>query len=76
MSVPHAIADCYGSRLHCYYHGVDEPEAGAFRICLECGHVYATEMDVCRAWREELPGSFPFTPATDIPACAYCGHDW
>lgn len=25
---------------HCLSHGVDEPEAGAYRICLECGHVF------------------------------------
>lgn len=29
-----------GDLDHCMSHGVDESEAGAYRICLECGHAF------------------------------------
>lgn len=75
--VPHGQEACYGSRLHCAWHQVDEPGQGACQTCLECGHAYMTEADLIAAWNAEWgqcghdrePGELP-------PGCAFCGHDW
>jgi hypothetical protein len=37
---------------HCWIHGVDEDGTGAFRICLECNHVYATGQELVDAYNE------------------------
>ena len=48
---------------HCHIHHVDEPDNGdVFRTCLECCHVYVTELDLrsadvrqrTAAWQAEL----------------------
>lgn len=74
QSTPHAIEDCYGSRLHCAWHNVDEPETDMSRACFECWHVYQTAEELADAW-EAATGS-PWTGPGPIPGCAYCGHDW
>lgn len=76
-NTPHTEMECYGSSQHCAWHGVDEPDQGAYRVCLECRHVYATKADLERAWDEMWAGDggYPF-PEDTIPGCAYCGHDW
>lgn len=76
-ALPHDPQRCYGSRLHCWWHGLDEPDAGAFRACLECGHVYLTEGDLLHAWRAAWPqASERGLRTVAAAACAYCGHDW
>lgn len=69
--MPHSPEDCYGSPLHCHWHGEDEPwEPGFWRACMECGHVYRTLQDLRNAWEQEMPGHF------DEYACGFCGHDF
>lgn len=53
--VPHPIEACYGSRLHCFSHDMDEPLAG-YRICIECRHVFATAGDLLREHNRVLAG--------------------
>lgn len=73
--VPHQQEACYGSREHCCWHDVDEPDQGAFRCCLECRHVYRTVHDLVAAWDSEWP-AWRCGP-WDLPVgCAYCGHDF
>lgn len=72
--MPHSVELCYGSKLHCYWHNEDEPEAEIFRACLECRHVYQTPADLLAAWFTETGYQWP--DADSVPACAYCGHDW
>lgn len=74
MSIRHAIETCYGSRLHCHWHDVDETETDTSRVCFECNHVYQTASELAKAWESEM-GS-PWAGPEPIPACAYCGHDW
>jgi hypothetical protein len=50
----HPIEACYGSRLHCFSHNLDESDANAFRVCLECGHVFTTECDLVSAYNAFL----------------------
>lgn len=51
---PHTIETCYGSRLHCFTHNLDESDTNAFRACLECAHVFATESDLVIAYNAFL----------------------
>lgn len=74
MTKSHAIEVCYGSRLHCWTHDADEPEAGAYRACLECGHVFQTPGELLAAWLAEL--GYPVADAESVPGCPYCSHDW
>lgn len=79
ITVPHAPDLCYGSRLHCWHHGTDEPDSGCFRACLECGHVYATPEALLGAWLKEYPSSVSPQWREDpsqIWGCAFCGHDF
>lgn len=63
--------------MHCHWHDVDEPDAGAYKACLECGHVYLTRQALRDAWEAEWPGPGPSPVMVyDPPGCAYCGHDW
>ncbi len=64
---------------HCWTHDVDEPDEGAYRRCLECGHVYQTAEDLQRQWtanapRFVTPGAVP--PVEQIFFCPICAHDW
>lgn len=74
MTVPHAIELCYGSRLHCHWHNVDEPETETSRACFECNHVYLTAAELADAWERETGSRW--TEDESIPGCAYCLHDW
>lgn len=38
--VPHDQYACYGSRLHCMWHNVDEAEPEGSWVCRECWHVF------------------------------------
>lgn len=46
----HSIDTCYGSRLHCFSHNIDESDMNTYRTCLECGHVFTTEQDLVDAY--------------------------
>jgi hypothetical protein len=70
----HPIEDCYGSRLHCWWHNIDETETDISRTCFECNHVYKTADDLANAWKSEM--GIVWNGPEPIPACAYCGHDW
>lgn len=45
--------DCY--EIHCMAHGVDEVPGprGAWRRCLECGHLVQSAEELVRRYREE-----------------------
>jgi hypothetical protein len=79
-TVPHPIEACYGSRLHCHHHDVDEPERNAYRGCLECGHSFQTPRELLVAYkiatRALRDPSEPWPDAANVPACPYCCHDW
>ena len=86
----HEPEDCYGSPLHCWVHGVDEPHKGtAYRICFECNHVYRSEAELVKAYNEgqdeanEIAkrNGWPLIryrkkTARTIYFCPLCLHDW
>ena len=62
---------------HCWSHGVDESDAGAWRVCFECGHVYRTPEELRREWTASAPPEMrdlDAPPAGDIDFCALCMH--
>ncbi|MBX6386537.1 MAG: hypothetical protein IRZ07_26775 [Microbispora sp.] len=81
----HAPTDaCHG--VHCYAHHVDEPDAGAYRVCLECGHAYRTPGELRSAYRRTVlavpAAGVPWwwrwwraatARATQIDYCPHCG---
>jgi hypothetical protein len=80
LIIPHEPTDaCHDS--HCYWHHVDEPADGAYRVCFECRHVYPTAEDLRAAFASEIspdlddPAAEP-PPAEQIYACPLCAHDW
>lgn len=75
--------------VHCHVHHVDEPDAGAYRVCGECGHVYATARDLRRAYRRavlrHIPGGVrrwrlwwraATVRASRVSFCQHCAHDF
>jgi hypothetical protein len=42
------------SYCFCHYRFEEIPAGGAFIICFECGHVYATAQDLVDAWNREV----------------------
>ena len=75
----HDISTCMGSRLHCWSCDRDEPEVGAYRACLECGHVWRTADELLAAHNRELaryPGNIPETDAARVSCCPLCIHNW
>lgn len=64
------------------------PEGGAFEVCIECGHVYATAEDLLKRYNEECDrmdatyaeeGFSPierYVTATEIFFCQECTHDF
>lgn len=79
----HALAECLEPGLHCEWHGVDEPDNGAYRVCGECWHVFSTEMDLRQAWAEGVEeawgtriGPEDLLPADQIHYCPLCAHDF
>lgn len=80
-------AECFGR--HCHIHNVDEPDNGAYQVCLECGHVYRTAGSLRRAFRREswrVARDDPFSResvwrvvmvrASRISSCQECTHDF
>lgn len=85
-------------RDHCSWHQVDEPNPAdfpdvgdAYQICLECGHVYLTPLDLEQAYAREVraiwqaqerdePGVHHPIPehlsAEEIGFCQECTHDF
>ena len=69
---------------HCFWHHVDEPDDGAYRVCFECKHVYLTAEALREAWAEVTAEGYDLPPGTDVIAppveqiygCPYCAHDW
>ena len=81
LSTPHPPEICYGSRLHCWSCGTDEPDKPCFQACFECCHVYRTAQElldehnkVIRAMnasaRERGECEFDGSPWKDIPETA------
>lgn len=79
LAVPHPIETCYGSRLHCMIHGVDEPDGG-YRSCGECWHVFRTAADLLgehnRISQQARPGRRDETDPGRVFCCPFCCHDW
>ena len=82
-AAPHEpSAACVGT--HCYWHNLDEPGDGAYRVCGECGHVYRTAEDLREAWADatvdagvtRLALAVTAPPVEQIYACPLCAHDW
>lgn len=74
----HAPSDACGN-LHCYSHGIDEPDEPCFLYCYECGHVFPTEQalidDDNAVWvgmGEPAPNRSP----DEISCCPHCVHDF
>ena len=76
---PHNPSSACGG-THCSSHHLDEPDDGAYRRCLECGHVYRTAEDLQRAWMANAPPDLAdlekLPPAEEIFFCPLCLHDW
>lgn len=72
---PHAVtAAC--REEHCTYHQVDEPAWGAYRVCVERGHAFATENELRAAFAAAPPGDGPAPPGDQIAFCPLCAHDF
>jgi len=80
---PHNPTDeCWPA--HCFFHHVDEPDDGAYRVCFECKHVYRTAEALREAWAEvavdagvtRLALHVIAPPAEEIYGCPYCCHDF
>ena len=79
VTLHHQSPSCGGT--HCSSHHLDEPDEGAYRRCLECGHVYRTAEDLQRAWMTNAPpdlADWEKDPpnAPQIHFCPTCLHDW
>lgn len=73
--------------VHCHTHHVDEDDAGAYRVCRECGHVFPTaralRREHRRVWRD-FPTREPLryrirrqlVRASRIWTCPHCAHDF
>lgn len=74
ITTPHSPYDpACSSQEHCYSHEVDEPAAGAFKVCFECFHIYPTVEDLVREdafWHDGVR-----RPVEEIYVCAHCSHD-
>lgn len=74
--------DSFYAEAECFWHGYERRD-GAYRICLECDHVYRMEKDLIRAHRQ-LAWSIGYQywlksflmPTGDIWSCPLCNHDW
>lgn len=78
IDVPHPIEACYGSRLHCWSHDIDEPDLPWYRACFECKHVYRTAAELLAEHNKVLAqyDVEPETDAADIYTCPLCTHDF
>lgn len=85
LTDPHAAeADCIN--VHCHAHAVDEPAEGAYRVCLECGHVFPAAADLLADHAALVEGlnvgaeaGELLTAKTDperITVCPHCAHDF
>jgi len=76
---PHEPSEACGD-THCWSHDVDESDAGAWRVCFECRHVYQSPEELQREWTENAPPDLPdreTPPAVErIYFCPLCLHDW
>lgn len=65
---------------HCHIHHLDEPDDGAYRRCLECGHVYRSAEDLQRQWTANAPPDLADRdtppPVEQIRFCPLCLHNW
>ena len=75
---PHEPSELCGD-THCWSHDLDEPGAGAWRICFECKHVYRSPEELQREWKDNAPPDLrgePAPPVDKIYFCPLCMHDW
>lgn len=75
---PHPADACYGSRLHCWSHDIDEPDSPCYRACFECKHVFRTAAQLLAGHNEHLAvyGCEPETDAGNVWTCPLCIHDF
>ncbi|SET49417.1 hypothetical protein [Nonomuraea wenchangensis] len=74
-------------QTHCGAHDVDEPREGVFKVCLECGHAFATPSDLLAAYNSERRrmaeaeldgpdgtdyGTPALVPVTDVRQVEFC----
>lgn len=72
---PHSVsARC--ATTHCHIHNVDEDDTDAYRVCIECGHVYKTPEHLLAAYREKAPDGAPDRKPDEIFFCQECLHDF
>jgi hypothetical protein len=62
----------------CYFHGEEPIPPNAYRLCLECGHVYPTAEDLLKE-DTKVALEYGFAPVTEpeqVTCCPLCTHDW
>ena len=79
ITEPHPIEECYGSKLHCWSHDVDEPDQPAYISCFECKHVYRSAEELVAEHNKHLDPAWNEPAVTDpelVHCCPLCIHDW
>lgn len=78
ISGPHPVDECYGSKLHCWTCGVDEPDQPCYRACGECMHVFRSAAELLEGHNKHLAvyGMEPATDPDQVFCCPHCVHDW
>ncbi|WP_158881907.1 hypothetical protein [Amycolatopsis anabasis] len=62
----------------CFFHGHEPLPENYYRVCGECGHVFATADELLRRERE-IANEVGFQPETDpdrVYVCPLCAHDF
>lgn len=84
---PHAV-DIDASKQglgYCWSHHKYENDLRAFKVCFECGHVFATELELISAHNDVVeqinkndphPGARRAQKAEDVFCCPFCVHDF
>ena len=66
--------------IHCLTHNEDEPDAGAYRICGECRHVFYSPSELLEAHlRVDAELGFTHVPPPhpdNIYYCPHCTHNF
>lgn len=68
----------------CYFHGMEDIPIDAWRVCFECGHVWATRQDCIDAiekdllrWGAKPDGKPYYLTHEEAPySCPECAHDF
>lgn len=85
--VNHPVVIDQGKRglVYCPSHNKYEDDLRSFKVCFECGHVFATELDLISAHNDVVeqinrndphPGARQVQKAEDVFCCPFCVHDF